>query len=215
MRIVAFAYRKWAVLLLNGVQKKTGIKIRIFSNPKDVTPKNIGGADAVLFYGWSWMVPSEIVSNKFCVCLHPSLLPKYRGGSPIQNQIIAGEKAGGVTLFRMDEGLDSGPILGQQKIPLEGDLDEVIERIRKAGEKLTVMLLERMSEGAISPKPQDHRKATIFRRRKPEQGRLLPEEMTARQMHDLVRALNGADYPPAFLLGRDGKKLLILKARVE
>ena len=57
--------------------------------------------DMILWYGWSWIISEKIIENYFCVMLHPSPLPKYRGGSPIQNQIIRGEKYSKVTLFKM------------------------------------------------------------------------------------------------------------------
>ena len=66
--------------------------------------------DLVLFYGWSDIIASEIISEYSCLMLHPSPLPKYRGGSPIQNQIINGEVDSAVSIFLMDEGIDTGPI---------------------------------------------------------------------------------------------------------
>ncbi|SVE63951.1 uncharacterized protein METZ01_LOCUS516805, partial [marine metagenome] len=55
--------------------------------------------DIILFYGWSWIISETIVNTYKCIMLHPSKLPKYRGGSPIQNQIIDGEIESAVTLF--------------------------------------------------------------------------------------------------------------------
>ena len=65
--------------------------------------------------------------------LHPSPLPKYRGGSPIQNQIINGEKNSAVTLFKMTRNLDDGDIYKQIPFSLKGSLDDIFNRIIKLG----------------------------------------------------------------------------------
>ena len=67
----------------------------------------------ILWYGWSWILPPNIVKEYNCVALHPSPLPKYRGGSPLQNQIINGETISAITLFKMEEGLDNGDVIKQ------------------------------------------------------------------------------------------------------
>ena len=85
--------------------------------------------DLVLFIGWSWIVPKNFISRNTCVCFHPSDLPKYRGGSPIQNQIIRGEKNSAVTLFLMSEKMDAGPIVFQESMSLSGSLDDIFNRI--------------------------------------------------------------------------------------
>jgi len=68
--------------------------------------------DYIFFLGWSWILKKDILDNYICICLHPSKLPLYRGGSPIQHQIINGEKISAVTFFIMDEKVDHGPIVG-------------------------------------------------------------------------------------------------------
>ena len=85
--------------------------------------------DIIFFIGWSWIVEQDIIDNYPCICLRPSPLPKYRGGSPIQHQIINGEKESAVTLFEMDGGIDTGDILYQESFSLDGDLKDVFNRI--------------------------------------------------------------------------------------
>ena len=78
--------------------------------------------DLILFYGWSWKISSKLIENCNYIMLHPSPLPKYRGGSPIQNQIINGETKSKVALFIMDDGIDTVAIIAQENISFEGSL---------------------------------------------------------------------------------------------
>lgn len=91
--------------------------------------------------------------------VHPSLLPKYRGASPIESQILADEKEVGVTIILMDEQMDHGPILAQRKIET---------RLRKVfaeeGGKLLVETLQKWLAGKIEPKPQDETRATYTKK---------------------------------------------------
>ena len=75
--------------------------------------------------------------------LHPSPLPKYRGGSPIQNQIINGEKKSAVTIFKINNILDGGDIYYQKKISLEGSLNEIFDRIIKLGTEGTLRIINK------------------------------------------------------------------------
>ena len=82
-------------------------------------------------------MPEQFITSFRCLMLHPSPLPKYRGGSPIQNQIINGEIESAVSIFLMDSGLDSGPIYCQESFSLEGELSEIFSRIVRIGIALT------------------------------------------------------------------------------
>src|SRR3990167_6471449 len=94
MKVAFVGYRSWASRIFENLTK--------VENPpwKIVDPSE---ADVILYYGWSWMIPKEIYENKLCLILHTSLLPKYRGGSPLQNQIMAGEIQSAVTICRVGE----------------------------------------------------------------------------------------------------------------
>lgn len=97
-----------------------------------------------------------------CINVHPSLLPKYRGPSPVAGAILAGETETGVTLFLMGEGMDTGPILAQRRIEIEtedsrGSLSDKLSRL---GAELLLETLPRWIEGEIVPQPQDDSRAT-------------------------------------------------------
>ena len=97
-----------------------------------------------------------------CVNIHASLLPAYRGASPIQAAIAAGERKTGVTTMVMEEGLDSGPILLQEEAPIGVDetAGELSPRLAAIGARLLVRTLEALEAGALEPRPQCDAAAT-------------------------------------------------------
>ena len=97
--------------------------------------------DLILWYGWSNLVSEKVISNFFSVMRHPSPLPKYRGGSPIQNQIINGETEGAVTIFKMNNEVDEGDIIYQDFLSLEGDLNKILNDITEIGIELTKKMI--------------------------------------------------------------------------
>nr|HDM58831.1 methionyl-tRNA formyltransferase [Bacillota bacterium] len=97
-----------------------------------------------------------------CVNLHPSLLPKYRGPSPINWPIIRGEKETGVTTMLMDKGMDTGDILLQKATPIGDDetAAELYSRLAQMGAELLLETLAGLANNTIVPKKQDHERAT-------------------------------------------------------
>lgn len=173
--------------------------------------------DIFLFYGWSWMIPKELFSKYLCLALHPSPLPKYRGGSPLQHQIIRGENKGAVTIFKIGQGLDDGPIYSQTPCSLEGSLSEIFGKIVKIGIKNTVRILNAIAKNTAKSVPQDESKATIYKRRLPRDSELAIgdfQSKTAKELYNIIRALDDP-YPNAYIVCRDGKKLFLKNAQVD
>lgn len=102
--------------------------------------------------------PKELLElpKKGCINLHASLLPKYRGASPIQGALMGGEKKTGVTTMRMEETLDSGPILLQEELPIRpwDTCEELSEKLAKTGAKLIVETLAQLEKGKIKERKQ-------------------------------------------------------------
>ena len=123
--------------------------------------------------------------------LHVSLLPKYRGASPMQTAILNGEKVSGVTLFVLEPKLDTGPIIAQKEIVLEPE--ENFETLHKKSASLSAELLNEYLEpyvgGEIKPKPQDHSQATYTKIFSKEDGRI-DWQKSAEQIERMIRALN-------------------------
>jgi methionyl-tRNA formyltransferase len=214
MKILCCGYRDWAFEIYKNIDSKNLYFIKRkgdFSIDKvlEINP------DLILFYGWSWMIPKETVEKFYCVMLHPSPLPKYRGGSPIQNQIINGEKESSVTLFKINSEIDAGQIIDQESFSLEGDLEKVLERIITLGTKLTNKMLNNFK--SIKLRKQNENEATLYKRRKPEESEIFAKDfndLTAKQVHNKIRCLQDP-YPNAYIRCKDGTKLFFKKSDYE
>ena len=126
-----------------------------------------------------------------CINVHASLLPRWRGASPVQHAILAGDKETGITIMLMDEGLDTGPILSQRAIPIASDdtAATLSARLATLGAALLLETLPDYLTGALQPQPQPEEGVTYAPLLKKEDGRLdfsKPAEVLARQ----VRAFN-------------------------
>ena len=215
MRVACVGYRDWALNIYDRLAASTDHTFLIFrSKPQfKVDVLDDFKPDLVLFYGWSWIIPADLLVRHTCLMLHPSPLPRYRGGSPIQNQIIEGETNSKVSLFVMTAELDAGDIVGQHDLSLAGTLDDIFNRMEESGVELTRYLLEH----GITRVPQDHAAATFCKRRTPSDSEITPEELTtksAEYLYNKIRML--ADpYPNAYILTADGKKLMITAAHLQ
>lgn len=119
----------------------------------------------------SWMIDLPRLG---CVNLHASLLPKYRGAAPVQWTLIHGERTTGVTTMKIDAGLDTGDILLQREVEIrDGDTTETLsERLSLVGAELLLETLRGLERGEITPRPQDHQRATLAPILKKKDGRV-------------------------------------------
>lgn len=147
----------------------------------------------IFFMHWNWLVPREIWSNHECVCFHMTDLPYGRGGSPLQNLIMAGLRETKLTALRMVEEIDAGPVYAKRPMSLEGRAEDIYLR---AGE-LSWEMIRWIIETAPTPMPQAG-EVTRFTRRKPEQS-ALPQEGSLEHLHDHIRMLDAPTYPLAFI----------------
>ena len=163
--------------------------------------------EMIFFIGWSWIVKKDIINNYKCICLHPSPLPKYRGGSPIQHQIINGEKESAVTLFQMDNSVDTGDILYQEPFSLDGNLKDIFDRIVEIGFNGISHVLDCNFEVG----QQDETIAMSFKRRTKDMSEIQIDDFqnyTAKDLYNKIRALQNP-YPNAFIRCKDNTKLFI------
>ena len=142
-----------------------------------------------------------------CINIHPSLLPAYRGAAPIQRAIIDGKEETGVTIFRLVNAMDAGPILAQRRYPISPDetAGHLCEALACEGSRLLLEVLEGLSKGSIREEPQDESEATYAPKIAKEEA-LIRWDESSKRVHDLVRALNPT--PGAFTFAR-GKTLKI------
>ncbi len=157
--------------------------------------------------------PSLLEQPPFgCVNIHASLLPRWRGASPIQAAILSGDPATGVTIMRMDEGMDTGPILSQQALPIlpAETGGELSFRLALLGAELLVQTLPSYVAGTLIPRSQDPAQATTTRLLTKADGEIdpgQPAEVLARQ----VRAFH--PWPGTYLTW-DGRRVSVHEARV-
>ena len=122
------------------------------------------------------ILPKEILTiPEFgCLNIHASLLPKYRGASPIQYAVLEGEKETGVTIILMDEKMDHGPILAQEKIKITNtETNETLrDKLAILGAQLLIKTLPNYLEGKIKLRPQDKSKVTFTKIIKREDGKI-------------------------------------------
>jgi methionyl-tRNA formyltransferase len=146
--------------------------------------------------------------------LHGGPLPAYRGGSPLNWQILRGEREIGISVMFTDEGIDTGPVLARDTFPLGPDetIDQVVAKTLPRFERLLLGVLDAQRRGALRPEPQDPARARYFAKRLPEDGFIDWRAMSAQQVHDLVRALSGS-YPGAFTFHR-GRKVVLERTRL-
>ena len=155
--------------------KKTALEHKIeVLQPNNLSDKNFQFSifnfqfDLAILTAYGKIVPSEIlkIPKYGFINIHPSILPNYRGPSPIQSAILADEKATGVSIIKLDEEIDHGPILAQKEVAItNGDTHaSLVENLGKIGADLLVKTLPEFLEGKLKPKPQNHLRATWTKR---------------------------------------------------
>lgn len=167
--------------------------------------------DIICFYSWSFIVQKKLLDSFTCLCLHPSKLPLYRGGTPIQHQIMNGEKQSAVTIFKMSEGIDAGDIYKQTSISLEGNINDVFLEMIKKGTVLTRELINDALQNKLQFTPQKNlEKFPPNKRRKPSDSEItftLAKQKTYQYIYNLVRGLLDP-YPNAYIDLPFGKILI-------
>jgi len=121
--------------------------------------------DAFVVVAYGKLIPKNILNlpQLGCINVHPSLLPKYRGPSPMQWAIAEGDDQTGVTIMLLDEGMDTGPILAQQTINLDDNetLETLVNKVWQIGPRLLIETLKRYADNDIAPVDQIEKNASV------------------------------------------------------
>ena len=169
--------------------------------------------DLLVVVAYGQIIPRSVLSipRLGAVNVHASLLPRWRGAAPIARAILAGDAVTGVTIMRMDEQLDHGPVLAAEATPIGGDEDAVAltGRLAEMGARLLVKTLERLE--TIEPAEQDHSRATMAPKLSREEGEL-DWDIGAREIDRRVRGLQ--PWPGATLPTPRGR-VKVLRGHVE
>lgn len=154
----------------------------------------------IIVVAYGQILGSEIlnITQHGCLNVHASLLPRWRGAAPIQAAILNGDPETGVTIMKMDPGMDTGPILKQSRIQIQPDDTggSLSMRLSEMGAELLVKTLDSYLRGEISLKPQDEKKATYAPMLKKSDG-FLDQNMPAEVLARKVRAFN--PWPGTFI----------------
>ena len=165
--------------------------------------------DAILVVAYGRIIPDWMLAlPRFgCINLHGSLLPKYRGAAPIQWAIANGETVTGVTTMRLDAGLDTGPMLLAQTLPIapEETAEDLFESLAEKGAGLMVQTLAGLKDGSVTPVEQDHACATLAPILTREDGHM----DFARKSIELVNRWRGFQPWPGAFTSLRGKKLIV------
>ena len=139
--------------------------------------------------------------------VHASLLPRYRGASPIHRAVMNGDPETGVTIMRVVKALDAGAMLATGKVPIGPDdrTDTVERELARVGGELLVATVDRMAAGTVDEVPQRDADATYAPRLRKDEG-LVDWSRPARAIHDQIRGLH--PWPHAFTFGPGGRLIL-------
>ena len=200
--------------------ERRGIPVQQPLNFKN-TPEGLEAVESLSAYGpdllvvaaYGLILPQRVldVPSLMPVNVHASLLPKYRGAAPIQRAIINGETVTGVTIMRMEAGLDTGPILMQRAvgIGLQDTSATLHDELAREGGDLLVAALERLSAGALQSVPQDGGRATYAQKLTKSESALDFRE-SARALHARIRGLT--PWPGAVMkLCRPGQEDILVQ----
>ncbi|MBK8027956.1 MAG: methionyl-tRNA formyltransferase-like protein [Chloroflexi bacterium] len=170
--------------------------------------------DLMLTVSWRYLIPREVYERVRLgtYVLHDSLLPAYRGFAPTVWAIINGEDHTGVTLFEIAEGVDSGRIIAQQRVPIGPDdtIADVMEAVTQSYLAVLAAQLPALLDGTAGRTEQDESRATYTCKRIPEDNRIDWTQPTA-VIYNLIRAVS-APYPGAFTT-LNGHRLYIWAAQ--
>lgn len=207
------AYREWGIKsyhdlveVLNQSEQKFNLQL-VTSQENLISLLSHGvKPDLVLCAGWSWIIPAEALSICKFYGIHPSDLPLYAGGSPIQHQIIDGIETSKVTLFEMKEKLDQGPIIQKLPLSLAGPLSEILSNLSLNTTLLFSRLLAEFPNINYSAKDTISPTSVIRKRLNASSGEItkkLISELTAKQLFDFIRCRENP-YPNAFIQDETG-----------
>ena len=171
--------------------------------------------DVIVVVAFGQIIPKEILDMpKYgCINVHASLLPAYRGAAPIQWAVMNGDEVSGVTIMKMDEGLDTGDMLTKVEVPLAADETggSLFDKLAAAGAKLLVETLPKLEKGEVTPEKQPEISTTEYARMIKKEDGKIDWTKSAVEIERQIRAMS--PWPSAFTF-INGKTLKVWKASV-
>ncbi len=203
--ILFCAYRDWGIKVFNNFKKKNNYNFLLAKNKDEFNQILIKHKPIIIvLLGWSWILKKEIVNDFYVIGIHPSDLPQYSGGSPIQNQIIDGISSSKCTLFKISQDIDKGPILGKTHLDLDGNIKDIFETIYNASIYLLEDFFSKFPN--INEISQNNKSIQNHKRLKPEDSNLsdkLINKTSCENLYNLIRCRT-EPYPNAFIKDETG-----------
>ena len=172
--------------------------------------------DVIVVVAFGQIIPKEILDMpKYgCINVHASLLPAYRGAAPIQWAVMNGDEVSGVTIMKMDEGLDTGDMLTKVEVPLAADETggSLFDKLAAAGAKLLVETLPKLEKGEVTPEKQPEISTTEYARMIKKEDGKIDWTKSAVEIERQIRAMS--PWPSAFTKV-NGKNLKIWDAKAD
>ena len=184
--------------------------------------EKIKGYDLFIVASYGKIIPKVLIDiPKYKVLnIHPSLLPKYRGASPLQGQILNNEKEIGVSIMLIDEEMDHGAIIAQEKASIPDwpvGFHALADMLGKAGVQLLARILPDWIRGKIQPKEQDHTKATFTKKFEKSDGLI---DLSTDGYKNYLKIIAYEDWPGTYFevekagLPGQGKKMRVIITRI-
>jgi methionyl-tRNA formyltransferase len=170
------------------------------------------GPEVVAVCAFGQLIREPLLSEWPMLNVHPSLLPRWRGAAPIERALMAGDERTGVSIMRVTEGLDSGPVAMREEVGIgpEEDFEALSARLAALGGEMLVEALDRQAEGQLEFEDQDDDAATYAEKIEAAERRLDPGRPAA-ELARAVRALT--PHVGAYLELTDGSRLGVRRAR--
>ena len=172
-------------------------------------------ADIAVVAAYGLILPRPVLDapRHGCINIHASLLPRWRGAAPIQRAILAGDRETGVCIMRMEEGLDTGPVLLREAVPIgeETTAGALHDALAALGARLAVEALRGIAAGALCAEPQPEEGVTYASKIAKDEARLA----WARPAAELARAVRAFNPFPGAFFELGGERIRVLAARAE
>jgi methionyl-tRNA formyltransferase len=186
------------------------------------TPARLDVAEAATFaalkldiavvaaYGLILPKPVLAAPRLGCINIHASLLPRWRGAAPIQRAILAGDRESGITIMQMEEGLDTGPMLLAEAVPIgpKTTAQQLHDQLAQLGARLVIPALDGLAQGKLRPRPQPAEGVTYAKKLRREEGALDWRRPAA----ELERAVRAFDPWPGAWFEHQGERIKVLAA---
>jgi methionyl-tRNA formyltransferase len=190
------------------IAKKHNIPVLLPNKPAEIHEQLAAfNADAAILVAYGRIIPQSVIDifPKGIINIHPSLLPLYRGPTPIESAIANGDTQTGISIMQLTAGMDEGPVFTQEIVPLHADETKFELYSTLAAKSATTLLrvLPAILDGTLMPTPQDASQATYCSLLDKKDSRLDPTQYTASEAERRIRAHLGYPKSKLTLLGHD------------